>query len=171
MPRAQTPFPRTGSGADERREGKSHSSFRKRRILPSKLETCLQTWDSLEPKAKKAGSHAGHAYGWAKRYAVVMSGEQPVGCSSSRIRRPLARKQLEATPRSTSSSVCLTRAQPLRICTQCIWLAFTVQGAGFLAPASAKFGKSIPGWAVLLLAETCPGDCKRRGTGARVCLV
>ena len=33
--------------------------------------------------------------------------------------------------------------------------------------ASAKFGKSIPGWAVLLLAETCPGDCKR-GTGARV---
>jgi len=30
------------------------------------IQTCLQTWDSLEPKAKKAGSHA------------VMSGEQPV---------------------------------------------------------------------------------------------
>ena len=40
--------------------------------------TCLQTWDSLEPAAKKAGSHGGHAYSWAKKYAVVMSGEQPV---------------------------------------------------------------------------------------------
>ena len=40
--------------------------------------TCMQTWNSLDPKAKKTGSHSGHAYNWAKKYAVVMSGEQPV---------------------------------------------------------------------------------------------
>ena len=44
----------------------------------SAILTCMQTWDSLEPKAKKKGSHGGHAYNWAKKYAVIMSGEQPV---------------------------------------------------------------------------------------------
>ena len=32
----------------------------------------------MEPTARKASSHGGHAYNWAKKYAVVMSGEQPV---------------------------------------------------------------------------------------------
>ena len=44
----------------------------------STIVTCMETWNSLEPKAKKTGSHGGHAYNWAKKYAVVMSGEQPV---------------------------------------------------------------------------------------------
>ena len=44
----------------------------------SAILTCMQTWNSLEPKAKKKGSHGGHAYNWAKKYAVIMSGEQPV---------------------------------------------------------------------------------------------
>ena len=47
-------------------------------VTHSAILTCMQTWDSLEPKAKKKGSHGGHAYNWAKKYAVIMSGEQPV---------------------------------------------------------------------------------------------
>ena len=50
----------------------------KSQFLTQATHSAILTWDSLEPKAKKKGSHGGHAYNWAKKYAVIMSGEQPV---------------------------------------------------------------------------------------------
>jgi hypothetical protein len=109
---------------------------------------------SPSSKAKKAGSHAGHAYGWAKKYAVVMLGEQPVLVFKDKA--PVGEEAAGGnTPRRPRlKRVSHHRAQPLRICTQCIWLAFTARARAFQHRASAKFDKSIPGWAVLLLAET-----------------
>jgi len=42
------------------------------------------------PKAKKAAAaaHAGHAYSWVKKYAIIVSDDQP--CSSSKRRHPMA---------------------------------------------------------------------------------
>ena len=68
--RAQTPFRRGNSEADEQREGEVPVPCPRTHDHPN---LPLQTWDSLEPTAKKAGSHGVHAYSWAKKYAVVMS--------------------------------------------------------------------------------------------------
>jgi len=165
--RAQTPFRRTGSGADERREGEVPVPFASDTYyhpnLPANLG--LSGAQVARPRRQDPMLAMPTAGPKSTRSSCWVSSR----CSSSRIRRPLARKQLEATHRARPrlKRVSHHRAQPLRICTQCIWLAFTARARAFQHRASAKFDKSIPGWAVLLLAETCLGDCKR-GTGARV---
>ena len=69
-------------------------------------------------------------------------------CSSSSPRCPLARKQLEerrsSTPRSISSSLCLTRAQPLTIYTQCMWLAFTARRGPFRTACLQSLASPFP---------------------------
>ena len=124
----------------------------------STIVTCMQTWNSLEPKAKKTGSHGGHAYNWAKKYAVVISGEQPVLVFKPEV--PVGEEAAGGTPELNTA---LDQLKLVSHQGSAFDDLYAVHVAGvhckaraFQNRVSAKFGKSIPGWAVLLLAETCP---------------
>ena len=124
----------------------------------STIVTCMETWNSLEPKAKKTGSHGGHAYNWAKKYAVVISGEQPVLVFKPEV--PVGEEAAGGTPELNTA---LDQLKLVSHQGSAFDDLYAVHVAGvhckaraFQNRVSAKFGKSIPGWAVLLLAETCP---------------